>query len=170
MSMSPQYTPYAYTRQPDYDIRDSLHLPEFVRSVIMSMVDQNGFAISTNFLTEDEIQFLCHSFENSNRQIYMADADPSILLVVPNDRVKAEKKGMSTKDFKGIQREKFLIRQAKKNGDDLCCSICLEKFKSCTMVAKTSCNHRFHVNCLKQYFCHHGATCCPICRTEQVVQ
>lgn len=161
---------FEFIRQDDYDIRASLDLPSFIRSTALSMFDQNGFTISINALSSDEVLYLCHSFENLERYVYVSDNYPGVLFIMPNRNVSQSVKKNMTKDVfkKAIRREKFLIREAKKNGDDLCCSICLEKFKSCTMVAKTSCNHRFHVNCLKKYFCSHGATCCPICRTEQV--
>ena len=161
---------FEFIHQDDYNIRTTLDLPNLVTAITTSMLDQNVFSLSINSMTADEILYLCHSFENLERCVYVSDDFPGVLVIIPNRNTPGPVKKCMTKDVfkKVIGREKFLIREAKKNGDDLCCSICLEKFKSCTMVAKTSCNHRFHVNCLKQYFCSHGATCCPMCRTEQV--
>ena len=163
---------FEFIRKDNYDVRTSLDLPSFIQRTALSMFDpiyQNGFRISVNSLRSDEVLYLCHSFENLESCVYVSDNYPGMLIIMPNGNVSQPVKKNMTKDVfkKAIRREKFLIREAKKNGDDLCCSICLEKFKSCTMVAKTSCNHRFHVNCLKKYFCTHGATCCPICRTKQ---
>ena len=165
------YIRFDFIHQDDYNIRTFLNLPTFVRSITSSMLfEQTGFSISINSLTADEVMYLCHSFENIQRCTYVSDEHPGVLIILPNGNTSTPPKKCMSKDIfkKIIGREKFLIREAKKNGDDLCCSICLEKFKSCTMVAKTSCNHRFHVSCLKEYFCSHGATCCPMCRTEQV--
>ena len=69
-------------------------------------------------------------------------------------------------DFKQcFTREKFLIRRAKQAGHDMKCSICLDKFRSCQIIAKTSCNHRFHINCLRNVYKNRMSTC-PICRNN----
>lgn len=81
-----------------------------------------------------------------------------------------ETSSISAKEFHTcFTREKFLIRKAKQCGQDVHCPICLDKFKSCQVVAKTLCNHRYHIRCL-QHMCKSGISTCPLCRTNLLPQ
>jgi len=166
--------------QEQYDIPENSFAYEVLMDLIV--VDMNLFRvfIVPDQWTLDELFYVCHSLENYGRRVYMRGddtRDSDVLLIYPRVNlmeatlpIQEEKtKKMTAAEFKQlIGREKFLIRETKKVNGDLSCSICLEKFRSGRMVAKTSCNHRYHIQCLKDYFCEHGGTCCPICRCDQM--
>lgn len=59
--------------------------------------------------------------------------------------------------------EQTIIHNTKKNqymeGE---CSICMNMFKGCDKVVKTSCSHFFHHRCLNEWLADNDT--CPLCR------
>jgi hypothetical protein len=59
-----------------------------------------------------------------------------------------------------------------KNGFDECkdyekndtCCICISEYDNTTITSKT-CNHKFHLNCIKKWIYNNKSTC-PLCKTE----
>lgn len=59
-----------------------------------------------------------------------------------------------------------------KNGFDQCkdyektdmCCICISEYDNTTITSKT-CNHKFHLNCIKKWISNNKSTC-PLCKTE----
>lgn len=176
-----RYHPFA-NYQEMYNIRDMNMMNEALNGVITRDSGLFQVYITPTWWTRDEFYYFCHSLANSERDVYVRNDGETeqlsnmIFVYNPFSEMEAtlpvqqeKKKNMTRAEFKRlIGREKFLIREAKKVGGDLSCSICLEKFRSGSIVAKTSCAHRFHIRCLKNYFCDHGGTCCPMCRCDQM--
>lgn len=46
------------------------------------------------------------------------------------------------------------------------CQICLDRIADKSVLASTSCFHKFHEGCIRDWFTHSAAKSCPICRTE----
>ena len=67
-----------------------------------------------------------------------------------------------------VKSEKNKKKYRLENGiDELECCICLEEFKKGCIIHRTSCNHRFHPNCLGRYLKKECLTpTCPMCRKD----
>lgn len=48
-------------------------------------------------------------------------------------------------------------------GENRCCSICLEDFTKDSQITITPCNHEYHLDCMKQWYCRNHT--CPVCRS-----
>ena len=64
---------------------------------------------------------------------------------------------LSNEEFENIENIKCVNENK--------CSICLENISKNEEIKKISCNHEFHIECLKEWLCKQNIKC-PVCRFD----
>ena len=88
-------------------------------------------------------------------------------ILIVNENINNSSNENQTPDYSQIIKEELFTTENNTNTSHLSCAICLEDYKDNDNLGKLQCNHKFHYECINNWFSN--SNICPLCNTDYQV-